>query len=307
MTPDISIVIASWRSEETLPFVLASLSRQVTPATFEVVIADSSPQAPTVAACGLDLRLVHAASRLYGGQAMNLGVSVARSNLLAFLDQDCEADETWLDAHYNCLKSGHQVVTGPVRAARPCNAVALAENLVHMTDHCGRRHSGWARHALGCNCAMSRVAFDRVGGFPATPSAYDIVFSELVRAQGMRIWFDARARLSHLHRTRFADFVFRQFFTGAWLNRVRRRYHLQSEWLARCIVPQVLFMPYRTVKVTRSALQNRTLGAGLALPLALAGLLARTLGEMMPATALALAKAAMYYPPEDVLYDGPGR
>ena len=88
--PRVSVVFPAYRSEQTVGGCLAALRRQ-TFADFETVLVDSAPGAGSaaVAARGFPEVRVHVSERrLLPHAARNLGVTLARGDLLVFSDPD---------------------------------------------------------------------------------------------------------------------------------------------------------------------------------------------------------------------------
>lgn len=91
--PTISVIIPVYNSECYLAAAIESVLRQSTPAT-EILVIDDGSSDGSIAITQRYAPLVHCYQQPHGGPgaARNLGVSVAQSELLAFLD----ADDLWL-------------------------------------------------------------------------------------------------------------------------------------------------------------------------------------------------------------------
>src|SRR6476469_9419044 len=84
--PDVSVVIASYNASSTIERCLRALTTISTAVPFEVVVVDSSQDgtAEVIAANFPEVTLLRAGTRLYPGDARNLGVEKARGDILAF-------------------------------------------------------------------------------------------------------------------------------------------------------------------------------------------------------------------------------
>jgi succinoglycan biosynthesis protein ExoM len=121
--PAVSVVICTFDRlqllQETVASCLKDASRRGLP--FEVVIADNSPSghartlALELAAHGAPVRWIEAAPPNIS-VARNAGLSAARGELVAFLDDDLVVEPGWLDHLVDTLeRAGADVAVGPVR------------------------------------------------------------------------------------------------------------------------------------------------------------------------------------------------
>ena len=117
--PQISVVIATYNGQETLPTQLLALERQDFEGRFEVLICDngSSDRTRDVAREWENrlpgIRVIDASDLAGGGFAKNVGVINALAPLIAFCDQDDYVLAGWLSAIHGGL-AAHDIVTGPL-------------------------------------------------------------------------------------------------------------------------------------------------------------------------------------------------
>ena len=113
------------------------------------------------------------------------------------MDAECEADPGWLAALLRCLDRA-PVVAGPVRLRLPAtpNALERFDGLwrFHQREHVER--DGWA---ASTNLALTREAFDAVGGFDPTyrEIGEDVDLCLRAGAAGHPIAFCADAWIAH--------------------------------------------------------------------------------------------------------------
>src|SRR5215471_12354585 len=95
--PRLSVIIPAYRSDATLPRVLAALRQQLT-SDIEVLVIDSSglEHAARLERDQPWLRVIGLADRVLPGKARNLGAGAARGARLAFLDADSLPSPSWL-------------------------------------------------------------------------------------------------------------------------------------------------------------------------------------------------------------------
>jgi glycosyltransferase involved in cell wall biosynthesis/GT2 family glycosyltransferase len=95
--PRLSVVVATYERHDHLHRLLESLSKQ-TCRDFEVVIVDQSAQRWPGAGVDRGLDLVYVHSDVRGAtKARNTGAFLASGEIIAFTDDDCVPDATWLE------------------------------------------------------------------------------------------------------------------------------------------------------------------------------------------------------------------
>ena len=113
---------------------------------FEVVVVDSSRDgtAKQIAATFPEVTLVTSTSRLYPGDARNLGVERARTEILAFIDTDCIVDARWIEEIAAAHRTDVLAAGGSVENANPESVIGWGELLlrVHRVDARGRSAAG---------------------------------------------------------------------------------------------------------------------------------------------------------------------
>jgi len=123
------------------------------------------------------VRLISSDLGLLPGAARNLGARFARGEYIAFTDADCIPEPDWLDAALGILMQGSKIVGGPILDAMPTNPIAAADNLLQFIDFPPQRRDGPASYLPGCNIALKKSAFDKLGGFPPhLPVGEDVSF-----------------------------------------------------------------------------------------------------------------------------------
>jgi len=204
MTPDLSIVIPTYNRPGDLELVIDALMRQQTGGvSYEVIVADNNSRADTRAVVDRALARGTTAPLRYVrdprpgvSNARNSGVSIARSPLIAFLDDDGVPVETWVrevkgafDEHPDVDCFGFRVrpvwKTPPPSWLTPADSGPIAiqdrPNPARLDcDHAGACLSS-------ANLACRREAFDEVGGFsPLYRRSQDREFEQRLWRAGKR-------------------------------------------------------------------------------------------------------------------------
>lgn len=138
------------------------------------------------------------------GAARNLGVKHAKGELIAFIDDDCEAPEDWLQKIYltfqrypllSCLGGPH--LTPPEECKK--SPLKFADGSFHESRmqkiHLDRSTVG---KISGCNVAYRKSIFDKIGYLDATlKSGEDWEFNIRLAEKGCKMRFDPEIVVWH--------------------------------------------------------------------------------------------------------------
>ncbi|HEY3171384.1 MAG TPA: glycosyltransferase family 2 protein [Thermoanaerobaculia bacterium] len=217
MAPLVSVLIASDRVEDSLAECLASLERQERAPSFEVVVASSSaPQ--TGERTSFPCEWVRVESR-NPAIRRNLAAARARGSVLAFLDDDAQAEPLWLEAGTRALESA-DVVGGPDIGPAEAPYLERLSDLLLATPRIGSGVPAHERAAPGgpvrsphdvalCNLFVRRDAFETVGKFDESLGyvGEDTDFVHRALALGLKVRLDPAVRVRHRRRAFPADYL----------------------------------------------------------------------------------------------------
>jgi glycosyltransferase involved in cell wall biosynthesis len=226
MTSFVSVVIASDRVSGSLSESLASLERQAGSPSFEVIVASASR--PSDRARSFPIEWVSAESRNPASRR-NLAVRRSRGDILAFLDDDAEAEPGWLAAGVRALEVS-DVAGGPDLGPAGAPYGERISDLLLATPIIGsgvpaheRRPAAGAvtsPHDVAlCNLFVRRDAFETLGGFDESLGyvGEDTDFVSRALDSGFRVVLDPNVRVRHRRRP----------FPGAYIAQ-RWRYRVKT-------------------------------------------------------------------------------
>jgi glycosyltransferase involved in cell wall biosynthesis len=162
MSVRLSVVIPTYRRTDLLTECLQRLAQQsLDPAAYEIIVADDGPTEETAAvvrsferAGGPRVDYVAVTATQGPAGARNAGWRAARSEIIAFTDDDCQPTREWLARGLAAIADA-DAVTGKT-------IVPLPE---HPTDY-ERNVAGLATaEFITANCFVRRAALEQVGGF----------------------------------------------------------------------------------------------------------------------------------------------
>jgi O-antigen biosynthesis protein len=230
--PFISVVVCTRDRPEQIKKCLNRLARQEYP-RYEVVVVDNAPTSdalrPVVEGSVVEGQTAGSVAFRYTVEprpglswARNAGIVAAKSDIIAFLDDDDEPDEHWLTgiAEGFAKSSRMGCVSGIVLPARLDNAVEnLFERIGGHSKGRGFTAETFTRNGsqsplwplppfgVGANMAFRREALDRIGGFDValgagtpTGGGEDTLAISLVMMSGYEVAYEPAALMWHHHR-----------------------------------------------------------------------------------------------------------
>jgi GT2 family glycosyltransferase len=226
--PFISVVVCTRDRPEQIKKCLNRLATQQYP-RYEVVVVDNAPTSDALrsvvegqAGGGAEFRYC-VEPRPGLSWARNAGIAAAKSDVIAFLDDDDEPDAHWLSAIADGFAAGQRVgcVSGIVLPARLDSAVEqLFEHVGGHSKGRGFNKETFSKSGpqsplyplppfgVGANMAFRRAALDRIGGFDValgagtpTSAGEDTLALTLTLLADFEIVYQPDALMWHHHRT----------------------------------------------------------------------------------------------------------
>ena len=210
----VSVIVCTRNGRGRIGSCLAAIKR-MQGGNFETIVVDDGSIDGTADIVAADFPWVKLLRLKPGGLSMarNAGAAAATGEILAFTDDDCEPDEQWLERLRPVFESGkYAAAGGPNLAPAPRSwqeAVVCASpgapSHVMLNDE-------EAEHLPGCNTAVTKKAFDAIGGFdPIFRTAGDDVdFCWRLREAGYRLGFSPGAFVWHWRRPSLVAFLRQQ-------------------------------------------------------------------------------------------------
>jgi mycofactocin system glycosyltransferase len=221
--PAVTVVVpARDRPSETRACVESLLALDYPPDLLEVIVVDdASPSPLSKVLFDLPVRVLRRETNEGQSAARNLASYIARGEILAFTDNDCEVEAGWLKSLVACLcEPGTDVAGGKVLSPPPDSPVAAFEAVRSPLD------MGVTASTVGpeeivaylpsCNLAADRQTLRRLGGFDekmALGEDADLVWRASRIGCGVR--YEPAAKIVHRHRTRLVALLRRRADYGS--------------------------------------------------------------------------------------------
>lgn len=208
-TPTFSIIVPTFARAERLAECLAAIAAMDYPRTHyqTVVVDDGSPTSmePVVAPFRQRMDVAFIRQPNAGpAAARNTGASVAKGEMLAFTDDDCQPGSGWLQAFATAFQEhGNALLGGRVINALPHNPYAVASQQIvdYLYEYFVSKH-GNQPFFTSNNLSLTSEAFRQIGGFDVSfplAAGEDRDLGDRWQHMGGPIRFVGDAVVAHAH------------------------------------------------------------------------------------------------------------
>jgi GT2 family glycosyltransferase len=215
--PTLSVVLPSRNGAATIAVQLAALVRQSWPGSWELVVADngSTDESVEIVEGFRDrvpaLRIVDASGCRGIPATLNAGVRASSGRLFAFVNDDDEVADGWLEAIVRGLEK-YDAVGGRLEYDRLNEPWAI--EVRERPQEAGLLEWGFLDHlpfAAGAALAVRREAHESIGGFDETmiPAGEDMDYCWRLQQAGARLGF-APSAVTHYRLRHSMGALFRQ-------------------------------------------------------------------------------------------------
>jgi glycosyltransferase involved in cell wall biosynthesis len=221
---ELTAIVATRDRPDKLAACLQALHRQRTDISLDILVVDDRSRDPAAVAHAVatapGARLL-AVSTPGISSARNTGVLAARTDYLAFTDDDCLVQPGWGRALLERLRAGNPLVAGRTLSGRTQGVLAAASQLAANAPLSSRLPTAPASN-LACQRELAvEIPFDEtfldVGGEERDWTAR-------LAAHGYELVWEPRAEVLHLPSLTLKDFWRKHVSYGRGAYRYRRRY-----------------------------------------------------------------------------------
>jgi GT2 family glycosyltransferase len=284
----VSVIVVAYRANDTIHECLRSLLAQTSSAPFEVIVVESSADGTAEALRGAypKVQVLKSDRRRYPGEGRNIGIGVARGQILAFLDADCTVERDWISTVARAHAGSDRLVVGGIidNGARD-RLVSWAYYFCEFNLWLPSARPRLIPEIAGCCLSMKRSAFDRYGPFLTGTYCADTAFLRDMHRDGHLVQFIPAVRVYHRVVScglgHFLAHIFhhRKAYAQVTARQLRFSRPKRALWAASEVLLPPLLLLLIASRVARSGYSWKWFLA--ASPLVLTGIVARCAGELM--------------------------
>ena len=212
--PKVSIIVASYNSQQTIEECLKSILSQDYPADFfEVIVMDGASRDSTVKiAQQYPVKVV--SIRLNAPAAYNYALKIAAYPVLGFVDADAKVEQLWLRKLAPHLEEPN--VAGVSGSIETWNIDNLwAKSIGYEIKNRYERIEKYTGRIATMNLLLKKAVIEDVGGWDENlPSQYDTDLGFRLSAKGYRIAYEPSAVCYHYNRPTIRAYYKQQFQYG---------------------------------------------------------------------------------------------
>lgn len=273
-----TVIVPCRNGANTVAAAVRSALAQTEPPDEVIVVDDLSDDGTAGIAAAAGARVIRNETRRNAGGSRNAGITVAKGDLLAFLDADAVAAPDWLERSRKVLERDDSIaaVGGRIVNGRLSRYGKLDYYMNH-SEWIGGRVPREKTNVPTMAIVYRRSAIDGLR-FPESNSGEDTAFALAVRARGGRLWFDPQIAVTHNHeRLDWRAYVEKQEACGRTIYWTRKTFDRPGQFLVR--FPFLLFLfPHLWLMLVRMCRRGTVLDAVTLFPWFVAGELARVRG-----------------------------
>jgi GT2 family glycosyltransferase len=254
--PRVSLIIPAYNSGQTIGGCLAAL-REQSLAGFETIVVDSSPLPEVeriVTSDFPEVRFRRSDRRLLPYNARNLGVRIARADLLVFTDPDVYPSKEWMQTLVSEYEATGDVIVGSVE----CHGrkwIDLGTQICKFDKWLPGGDPRPIDIAPTVNMLCTREVFEQVGQFREDRMVSDTLFSWKAIERGFSLRFVPNAVVFHHHLSDLSDLVRERYARGREFANMRARYYKWPRTKA-AIQLMISMLPIRLLRILARGARN---------------------------------------------------
>jgi glycosyltransferase involved in cell wall biosynthesis len=281
--PILSVIIASYNSKNKISHCLKSLELQ-TIQNFEIIVVDSSSDdtSECIRKNFPNVKLHQFFQRKFPGDARNIGIQAAQSDIIAFIDADCQAKKDWAENIVKSHESQDLIIGGSIANGNPKSYIGWGAYFCEFSHWMPGISSGYMDDIAGANLSYKKKIFGQYGDFIEGTYCSDTEFHWRVQTHGYRPLFNPSIRIAHTNIDDLKTFLAHEIFHGRSFARVRMKNQNFPAW-KRCLyiigLPLIILRIF--IKIFTNNIKAKVYFSAFirSLPVIIGGVICWSLGE----------------------------
>jgi glycosyltransferase involved in cell wall biosynthesis len=219
----LSVIIPCYNAEKTIEDCLLSLENQRTDNDFEIIVVDSSSDnTPEIIKEKFpSIKLFKFSKRKFPGDARNIGISVAKGEIIAFFDADCRADKKWVDEILKAHQMPYLAIGGVVVNGNPESLISWAYYFCECNLYMPNTKKREVDDLPGLSVSYKKEVFQEYGRFVEGVYGSDTELNTRLRQDGHRLLCIPSILVYHIYLDNLKDFLKHEYFHGQSYARMR--------------------------------------------------------------------------------------
>lgn len=256
----LSVIIAAYRARATIGMCLESLARQTQANCFEVILVESSGDgtADYVRQRFPEVQVLEFEQRKFCGDARNIGVSMAKADIVAFIDADCTAEPNWVEEILKAHEKPQLAVGGAIANENQHSVVSWGAYFTEFSSWLPSGRSRPLSDIAGANMSYKKAAFDTYGRFIEGTYCSDTEFHWRLERDKCPLAFEPSILIHHQSIESLGRYLNHEIFHGRSFARVRSRtwqFSLPKRWLYALVFPLIAIKKF--LEIGWNNLNNR--------------------------------------------------
>ena len=229
----LTVVIPALNSASTISLTLSSIfSNSVSSEMFEVLVVDDGSSDSTVEVARRFPVRIYSCSEKGIGPPRNLGIKMAKGDIVSFTDSDCVVGKDWLENILSFFERNPEAdgVGGPV-LAYPCNrnkvqrltGEIFVENQRYPEKLKKVQFGSMYGVILGSNSSYRKNAVVAAGGY-SEPGGSNLELAWRLVSIRKNLFFDPNIRVCHMFPAELRTIFKQQFRWGMQSTQMKRRH-----------------------------------------------------------------------------------
>jgi len=259
--PDISIIIPSYNSYDTLGLCLESIGKQSSSINIEIIVVDCSNNQVQIDAIlhkYTRVKLIKRPGRFNPGIGRNMGAEIASSELLAFIDSDIIVEDNWANKVVDYYKKGHVIFNGSINMHERSVAWPFykLEHFYEFNEFSPSMKEGSRWFIPSCSLViMKQIFVDTI--FLDMETSEDIELMTRLKQKGFSIYFNPNIHAFHCFRSSLIKLIIKVFKFGIGNAEVRKIHPLPGSNMMKNKFIAVLFVPlFAAIKLSKITWRN---------------------------------------------------
>lgn len=242
---DISVVIPSFNTHDTIAATLDHLAKQRTATAVEIIVVDCSEhnRVKDIVQQYPQARYEHRSERFNPGEGRNIGAQLAQGELLVFIDADVQLAPESLQHAWDHLQEGYAIFGG----ALELNTNVRADSAAYLEHYFFNHESQALRPACErSNLSSALMCFKRsvfldAGGFKDIPRMQDTELTERLRKQGYKLHFFPDVLAYQTQDSPFSKVLRKIYINGQNLYYIRYKPNINfgKKFMFFCLIPLI--------------------------------------------------------------------